>query len=192
METEERLTDDELAERLTALRLDVSDISQQLEDDTENGFARGMDWRHRAGTARRAMKREIHELEAVAREAGLTRAFPAQHEKAEEKARRRAERAQRNREEVEAAEAKKRQRAEAHERFLVLQAEISRERAERKRSISAANIEASKRQTEAQASLFVKAARLVLTGEDFRRIWDKAKADDPTNPVWTMPEEHNR
>lgn len=159
------LSDKQLIDDLSSIRVTVADISRQLDDDKEDEIKRGDRWRGDAKKARRYQLLRIDQLTEEARRRGLVAAIPALAEKVALQA-------------IEAAQ------REASAREREERASIARDAIRKQQEAKEARIRSSNERNKTQCEMFVQAAKALHSQATCLRIWDKAREMFPDAKAW--------
>lgn len=166
-----QLSDKQIIEEMSTLRVESADIMRQLDDDKDAGLTRTGVWRAAARRARRSKLLRLDQLAEEARRRGLIAAVPELAAQA----------AKRANTEAQLAAAKniaaiKLERTQTHEAAIRAAAEAKTarimERAEKNRT---------------QCELFVKAAYQLHSRDVCDQIWKRAREMFADDPGWINP-----
>jgi hypothetical protein len=181
--------DTELERQAIIHEEEAADISRQLADDLAAGRVAAFGWRGRANGALRYksiiakyLKAELRRRNPVAPKPAIDPAerIARENERIARQDQIMAEAAARRAAHAEEREARAKEGAERHRLYM----EQQRERKEATKAERAASQEG---RNQFQRKLFVDAARLTLSGDQFRAIWQRARDLDPENPCWDPP-----
>lgn len=159
------LSDKDIIDQISFNRVEANAIERHLEDEKEAGdYQSNQAWRAKAKKARRA---KLIRIDQLTEEARRRQVAAEQQEKLRIAA---------DRERARAAEIERREHDKAAKEAERAARQAPKERAQASREIRSS-----------RDNMFRKAAYTIISGEECKKIWHKAKLMFPNDPTWDVP-----